>query len=154
MDVKSGCCRQGGKAFPCGRDLGSADPFQRGDAPQRPEMTLRRDQLPASFDPARGPEEIAQAPPAERAGGDHTVVDDDTPAPPPRCAADELPPPGDSLEQRLGARTAGIVELGRIGVRQADLDPALRIRRSADAQAVAVPHVADRPRECPARNRG
>lgn len=108
--------------------------------------------LPATPGAARCSQNITEPAPIERAGRDHAVVDDHPSAPPRRRAADELPSAGEPVEQRLCALAAHVVELGGIEVRQAHLDPAPRVRRSTDAQAVAVADVTNRPGEGPARH--
>lgn len=59
---------------------------------------------------------------------------------------DAIDPPtlGDANERLASLATALVVELRRIEVSEADLDPSPGIRCRTDAKAVAVAHVADR----------
>ena len=99
--------------------------------------------LAAALRRADLPQQCSDRSSADLADGDDAVIDLHAAIAATHRGAEGPAAESDIFQCCLGTRSDWGVKLGRIEIRQADLDPSRRIWGIADAQAVAVTHVTD-----------
>jgi hypothetical protein len=104
--------------------------------------TQYRPLAPALFH-SRFAQEIANAPAAYAARGDHAIVADDTPRASAASYALNLTAHGDALQRGLHGASLLAVQFRGVEIGQAHFDPGIGIARLSDAKAVAVADIAN-----------
>lgn len=79
----------------------------------------------------------------EPARRDDAIPDDDTAIPSPDGPTVQSTTEGDFREPGPRVPPTRVIELGRVEIRQSDLDPSGRVRRGPHTETIAVPDVAD-----------